>query len=49
MIALTGYGQAVDRCRSQEAGFDYHLTKPVDLVTLEAILRGDSPECSCPP
>jgi CheY-like chemotaxis protein len=30
LIAMTGYGQPEDRARSREAGFDYHLTKPVD-------------------
>ena len=35
LIALTGYGQAEDRRRALEAGFDEHLTKPVDLGTLE--------------
>jgi CheY-like chemotaxis protein len=30
LLALTGYGQAEDRRRSREAGFDVHLTKPVD-------------------
>ena len=29
LVAITGYGQADDRRRSQEAGFDAHLTKPV--------------------
>jgi CheY-like chemotaxis protein len=29
LIALTGYGQAADRRRALEAGFDAHLTKPV--------------------
>ncbi|MGZ5594182.1 MAG: hybrid sensor histidine kinase/response regulator [Usitatibacter sp.] len=36
MIALTGYGQPEDRARAMEAGFDHHLTKPVDV---EALLR----------
>jgi signal transduction histidine kinase/ActR/RegA family two-component response regulator len=36
MIALTGYGQPEDRARALEAGFDHHLTKPVDV---EALLR----------
>ena len=30
MVALTGWGQAEDRRRSHEAGFDQHLVKPVD-------------------
>jgi signal transduction histidine kinase len=38
LIALTGYGQAEDRRRAREAGFDQHLTKPVDLETLEHAL-----------
>jgi signal transduction histidine kinase len=29
LVALTGYGQAADRLRALEAGFDAHLTKPV--------------------
>jgi PAS domain S-box-containing protein len=45
LIALTGYGQDADRQRSQEAGFDYHLVKPVDYDALtellERLLRGD--------
>jgi CheY-like chemotaxis protein len=40
LIAVTGYGQAADRGRSKEAGFDEHLVKPVDLGRLqEAIQR----------
>lgn len=38
LIALTGYGQEEDKVRSKEAGFDFHLTKPVDLADLERIL-----------
>ena len=29
LMALTGWGQGEDRRRSQEAGFDHHLVKPV--------------------
>jgi CheY-like chemotaxis protein len=36
MIALTGYGQPEDVTRALAAGFDHHLTKPVDI---EALLR----------
>ncbi|HJX30102.1 MAG TPA: ATP-binding protein [Thermoanaerobaculia bacterium] len=38
-IALTGYGQESDRQRSREAGFDYHLTKPVAPQTLREVLE----------
>jgi signal transduction histidine kinase/CheY-like chemotaxis protein len=34
LIALTGYGQPGDRSRAVEAGFDIHITKPVDTATL---------------
>jgi CheY-like chemotaxis protein len=37
-IAITGYGQEEDRCRSREAGIDHHLLKPVDLDTLLSLL-----------
>jgi CheY-like chemotaxis protein len=43
LIALTGYGQAEDRRRALEAGFDEHLTKPVDLGTLELALAWKRP------
>jgi PAS domain S-box-containing protein len=39
LVALTGYGQEEDRWRSCEAGFDRHLVKPVDLDTLQALLK----------
>jgi len=38
LIALTGWGQAEDRQRSQAAGFDFHLTKPADFSTLRNLL-----------
>jgi CheY-like chemotaxis protein len=38
LIAVTGYGQPGDRQRSGEAGFDAHLTKPVDPLALESLL-----------
>jgi PAS domain S-box-containing protein len=38
LIAVTGYGQPDDRRRAAEAGFDLHLTKPVDPARLEALL-----------
>lgn len=38
LIALTGYGQEQDQKRSLQAGFDAHLTKPVDFPDLERLL-----------
>ncbi len=38
LVAVTGWGQEGDRKRAQEAGFDRHLTKPVDPKEIEAIL-----------
>jgi CheY-like chemotaxis protein len=38
LVALTGWGQEEDRRQSVEAGFDDNLVKPVDLVTLQALL-----------
>jgi hypothetical protein len=38
LIAVTGWGQDDDRRRSREAGFDAHLTKPIDYVDLKRLL-----------
>lgn len=38
LIALTGYGQPYDRTQAQEAGFDLHLTKPVEPTELRRVL-----------
>jgi CheY-like chemotaxis protein len=38
LIALTGYGQEVDRARSLREGFLAHLVKPVDLDALAKVL-----------
>jgi PAS domain S-box-containing protein len=38
-IALSGYGMEEDVRRSEEAGFDRHLTKPIDRQALEAAIR----------
>jgi CheY-like chemotaxis protein len=40
IIALSGWGQAQDRARSSDAGFDVHVVKPVDVTTLVALLSG---------
>ena len=38
LIALTGYGMDEDRQRARAAGFDHHLTKPVDPVLLSKLI-----------
>ena len=37
-IALTGWGQEEHKQRSKEAGFTYHLVKPLDMPVIKAIL-----------
>jgi len=41
LIAVTGYGGDEDRRRSKEAGFDMHLTKPVDPAQLRRLLQDE--------
>jgi CheY-like chemotaxis protein len=38
LVAVTGWGQEQDRRRAADAGFDHHLTKPVDPQTVEALI-----------
>jgi two-component system, sensor histidine kinase len=38
LVALTGYGQDEDKTKATEAGFNHHLTKPVGIADIEAIL-----------
>jgi CheY-like chemotaxis protein len=38
LVALTGWGQEGDRERTTAAGFDRHLTKPIDTDVLNAVL-----------
>jgi CheY-like chemotaxis protein len=41
LVALTGYGQLEDQRFAEEAGFDRHVTKPVDPNALAVmILQG---------
>lgn len=47
LIALTGWGQEEDRRRSQEAGFDYHLVKPVEAASLTRLLASLKPVVKC--
>ena len=43
IVALTGWGQESDKALTREAGFDHHLTKPVDFQALDALLAGIAP------
>jgi len=38
LVALSGYAQDEDRRRSREAGFNYHLSKPVDVAALDRLI-----------
>jgi signal transduction histidine kinase/ActR/RegA family two-component response regulator len=49
LVALTGYGQPEDRSRAHEAGFDVHLTKPVEMDALDQVLaRAGHPATAVP-
>jgi CheY-like chemotaxis protein len=47
LIALTGWGQDSDRQRARTAGFNHHVTKPIDPTALEALMSG--PQSLCTP
>ena len=38
MIALTGYGRQEDLQKSQAAGFQHHLVKPVDMTAIDVAI-----------
>ena len=38
LIAVTGYGQDLDRKNTERAGFDAHMVKPLKLAALEQLL-----------
>ena len=40
LVALTGWGQDEDKRRSHDAGFNYHMTKPIEPIGLERLLAG---------
>lgn len=40
LVALTGWGQEEDQRKTDEAGFDHHLVKPVDPAALSSLLAG---------
>ncbi len=41
LIAVTGYGQAEDRRRAEDAGFDRYLIKPIEFEALRSMLQED--------
>jgi PAS domain S-box-containing protein len=43
LVALTGWGQKRDHERTREAGFDWHLLKPIDGNELDKILAASAP------
>jgi CheY-like chemotaxis protein len=43
LIAVTGWGQDTDRRRALAAGFDHHLTKPIEPDQLEGLFNGAAP------
>jgi PAS domain S-box-containing protein len=43
LIAATGWGQEKDRQRALDAGFDHHLTKPIDFERLRSVLGSPGP------
>lgn len=43
LVAVTGFGQDGDKERARRAGFDDHLTKPVDLHALQKLLETSKP------
>ncbi|MEO6224159.1 MAG: response regulator [Vicinamibacterales bacterium] len=38
LVALSGLGEAADKARAAEAGFNHHFTKPVDIAALSKFL-----------
>ncbi len=48
VVALTGWGQLIDRERTKAAGFTCHLVKPVDYSTLLSVLNDLRQESSLP-
>lgn len=38
LVAVTGWGQQADRTASEQAGFDHHLVKPVELDAVQSLV-----------
>ena len=43
LVALTGWGSEDDKQKSREAGFDFHLTKPIQVQAVQDLLARFSP------
>jgi PAS domain S-box-containing protein len=43
LVAVTGWGQDVDRERAREAGFDHHFVKPLSEAALRKVLSAEPP------
>jgi len=43
LVALTGYGQAAEREKAAQAGFDHYMVKPPDPVALRRLLAAVAP------
>jgi CheY-like chemotaxis protein len=46
LVAVTGWGQEEDKERALAAGFDYHLTKPVELAAILELLAASPKSAS---
>jgi DNA-binding response OmpR family regulator len=46
IMAITGWGAESDRQQARAAGFDHHLTKPVEPAAAEAILQSVAQSCA---
>lgn len=49
LVAVTGYGREEDRRRARDAGFDEHLTKPVETNVLRDLLAKHAARAATPP
>ena len=48
LIAMTGWGQPADKQAALDAGFDVHLTKPVDAHSLLKLVSHETPQAASP-
>ena len=46
LVAISGYGREQDRAAAQEAGFDFHLTKPADPAVVMQRMQEHGPSRS---